>query len=244
MMYLRIFSLHFRRCLRQWQCMLDFFVCLFRCWWTACHRQWQCALEYVFFCFVSENANKEYDYDSMSLMILNHCKYSEHDFFFCLFQNYYITIYLFFSEFFNLFPCSPLAVKDCQNVDLWRCAWEWTKWELKAGPLICRTRSHTGFCCQMMTGPLSTSSSTVRLEKSASAKCWHRLHQRTSTKYDWLILIYQFYRVLFSALMQTHCTFVACDCEWVTVAFYMAHFSISTEVVDLQHCLLCYVGGA
>ena len=121
MMYLRIFSLHFRRCLRQWQCMLDFFVCLFRCWWTACHRQWQCALEYVFFCFVSENANKEYDYDSMSLMILIHCKYSEHDFFFCLFQNYYITIYLFFSEFFYLFPCSPLAVKDCQNVDFWRC---------------------------------------------------------------------------------------------------------------------------
>lgn len=71
----------------------------------------------MFFCFVSENANKEYDYDSMSLMILIHCKYSEHDFFFCLFQNYYITIYLFFSEFFYLFPCSPLAVKDCQNVD-------------------------------------------------------------------------------------------------------------------------------
>ena len=152
-----------------------------------------------------------------------------------------------FQSFFNLFPCSHLAVKDCQNVDFWRCGGiQWyiqvcqgvDEMRVKSGPLICRTRSRTGFCCQMMTGPLSTSSSTVRLEKSASAKCWHRLHQRTSTRYDWLILIYQFCRVLFSALMQTHCTLVACDCKWVTVAFYMAHISISTEAVDLQHFFL------
>ena len=119
MMYLRIFSLHFGRCHRQWQCMLDFFVYLDVDEQLAIDSD--SVLWNMFFCFVSENANKEYDYDSMSLMILIHCKYSEHDFFFCLFQNYYITIYLFFSEFFYLFPCSPLAVKDCQNVDFWRC---------------------------------------------------------------------------------------------------------------------------
>ena len=46
-----------------------------------------------------------------------------------------------------------------------------------------------------------------------------------------------FYMKLFSTIQQTHCTFVACDSEWVTVAFCSV-FWISTEVVYVQHCLV------
>ena len=51
------------------------------------------------------------------------------------------------------------------------------------------------------------------------------------------IIIDRFYMALFSALEQTHCAFVACKSEWVTVALYSA-FSISTEVVCLHRCLV------
>ena len=45
------------------------------------------------------------------------------------------------------------------------------------------------------------------------------------------------YIAIFSALEQTHCTFVACDSEWVTAAFYSV-FWMSTEAVCLLHCLV------
>ena len=45
------------------------------------------------------------------------------------------------------------------------------------------------------------------------------------------------YVALFSTLKQIHCTFVACDFEWVTVAFYDAVWT-STQVVYLQCCLV------
>ena len=45
------------------------------------------------------------------------------------------------------------------------------------------------------------------------------------------------YIAILSALKQTHCTFVACDSEWVTAAFYSV-FWMSTEAVCLLHCLV------
>ena len=49
-----------------------------------------------------------------------------------------------------------------------------------------------------------------------------------------------FYIALFSALEQTHCTLVACDSRWMTVAFYST-FELSTQVVYLQ-CYLVFHG--
>ena len=47
------------------------------------------------------------------------------------------------------------------------------------------------------------------------------------------VVVDRFYISVFSALEQTHCALVACDSNWVTVAFYSA-FWISTEVVYLS----------
>ena len=42
-------------------------------------------------------------------------------------------------------------------------------------------------------------------------------------KFLTIIIIHSFYIALFSALEQTHCTYVACDSERVTVSFYSAY---------------------
>ena len=36
----------------------------------------------------------------------------------------------------------------------------------------------------------------------------------------------RFYTALFSTLEQTHCTLVACDSKWVTVAFYSGFYML------------------
>ena len=44
----------------------------------------------------------------------------------------------------------------------------------------------------------------------------------------------RFYLAQFSALVQTDCAFAARDSKWVTVAFYLARFLISTVVAYLE----------
>ena len=59
-----------------------------------------------------------------------------------------------------------------------------------------------------------------------------------------IIIIDRFCMPLFSALEQTHCAHIVCDCQWATVSFYSAFFlfffssQISTEVVYWQHSLV------
>ena len=53
----------------------------------------------------------------------------------------------------------------------------------------------------------------------------------------------RFYIAIFSALEQTHCTLVVCDCEWMTVAFYNAFLNtILSGVFRARYG--CYMAGA
>ena len=57
-------------------------------------------------------------------------------------------------------------------------------------------------------------------KETGSLFCW----QLPSWFSRGIMIIDRFYIALFSSLEQTHCAYVVCDSEWVTVFFYNAYF--------------------